>query len=93
MPSTSLKTPWKARNLPGKSANRSGRGTEISMTTTRKPAPSSAIQTADITGELAARCDEPPFAMTALRDRCLQPEVAARPSAAEIAALLEEALA
>jgi len=28
----------------------------MSMTTTRKPAPSSAIQTADITGELAARC-------------------------------------
>jgi hypothetical protein len=43
--------------------------------------------------ELAARCDEPPPAMTALRDRCLQPEVASRPSAAEIAALLEETLA
>ena len=44
--------------------------------------------------ELLARCsDAPPPAEAALRDRCLQPEAAARPSFGEALSLIEQALA
>eukprot|EP01137_Pigoraptor_chileana_P013910 Opistho-2@67949 len=55
MPSTSVKTPWKARSLSGRSANRSGRGADMNVISIRKATPSATVPTDGLSRELAAR--------------------------------------
>ena len=69
------------------------------MTGALDPAQAGALQRLEIRAfgclleELLARCsDAPPPAMAALKDRCMQPDVATRPVFAEALSLLQDAL-